>query len=55
VTVLREALDTDEQAGVFFGTSGGHLFASRDGAESWQLAAGYLPRILSVKAVRRNA
>jgi photosystem II stability/assembly factor-like uncharacterized protein len=54
VTVLREALDTDDSdpCGVYFGTSGGHLFASRDGADSWTLAAGFLPRILSVKAVR---
>jgi hypothetical protein len=54
VTVLREAIDTDaaRPCGVYFGTSGGHLFASRDGAESWQMVAGFLPRILSVKAVR---
>jgi len=54
VTVLREAMDTDDHdpCGVYFGTSGGHLFASRDGADSWTLAAGFLPRILSVKAVR---
>jgi hypothetical protein len=55
--VLREALDTDDSApcGVYFGTSGGHLFASRDGAATWQLVAGYLPRVLSVKAVRAAA
>lgn len=52
LTVLREALDADGGDGVYFGTSGGHLFVSRDGAASWELAAGYLPRILSVKSVR---
>lgn len=52
VTVLREAIDTDalDPTGVYFGTSSGHLFASRDGGDSWDLIAGFLPRILSVKA-----
>jgi len=52
ITVLREALDTDAAGGVFFGTSGGHLFASLNGARNWEMVAGFLPRILSVKAVR---
>jgi hypothetical protein len=53
VTVLREALDTDDHApaGVYFGTSSGHVFASRDAGDHWQLIRSYLPRILSVKAV----
>ncbi len=52
VTILREAIDTDglEPCGVYFGTSSGHLFGSCDGGESWELIAGYLPRILSVAA-----
>ena len=52
VTVLREAMDTDglQPCGVYFGTSGGHLFASADGGEHWSLIANFLPRILSVKA-----
>lgn len=52
VTVLREAIDTDEldPAGVYFGTSSGHLFASRDGGDNWEMIAGFLPRILSVEA-----
>jgi hypothetical protein len=55
VTVLREALDTDAAGGVYFGTSGGHLFARRDPARPWELVAGFLPRILSVQVVRRGA
>ncbi len=53
-TVLRDAMDTDDEqpCGVYFGTSTGHLFASRDGGAHWQLAAAYLPRILSVAAAR---
>jgi photosystem II stability/assembly factor-like uncharacterized protein len=52
VTVLREALGNDDRApvGLYLGTSSGHLFASRDAGSSWQLVAGYLPRILSVTA-----
>ena len=53
VTVLREAIDTDsrEPCGVYFGTSGGHLFASADAGGNWREVASYLPRILSVKAI----
>lgn len=52
VTVLREAMDTDAASpcGVYFGTSTGHLFASRDGGEHWRLVTAFLPRILSVRA-----
>jgi hypothetical protein len=52
VTVLREALDTDarDPCGVYFGTSGGQVFASRDAGGRWQEIASYLPRVLSVKA-----
>jgi len=54
VTVLREAMDIDARTpcGVYFGTSGGQLFASADAGERWQAIAGYLPRVLSVKAVQ---
>ncbi len=52
VTVLREAIDADvlEPCGIYFGTSSGHVFASRDGGDSWEVIAQFLPRILSVKA-----
>ncbi|HUH13116.1 MAG TPA: hypothetical protein VMK65_08395 [Longimicrobiales bacterium] len=52
VGVLREAMDADamEPSGVYVGTSSGHLFASRNGGDSWQVVAGFLPRILSVTA-----
>ena len=57
VTVLREAMDTDTASpcGVYFGTSTGHLFASLDAADSWELVAAFLPRILSVRALRPAA
>ncbi len=52
VSVLREGMDSDglDPCGVYFGTSSGHLFASRDGGDSWELIAGFLPKILSVTA-----
>ena len=52
VTVLREGMCADglSPAGVYVGTSSGHLFVSRDAGDTWHLVAGYLPRILSVTA-----
>ncbi len=52
VTILREAIDTDglDPCGVYFGTSSGHLFASRDGGASWTIIGAFLPRVLSVHA-----
>ena len=53
VTVLREAMDTDDgqPCGLYFGTSSGHLFASLDAGDRWELVAAYLPRILCVRAL----
>jgi photosystem II stability/assembly factor-like uncharacterized protein len=53
VGVLREAMDTlpGRSCGVYFGTNGGHLFASRDAGENWQMAAGFLPPVSSVLAL----
>lgn len=53
VTVLREAMDTDrmEPCGLYFGTSGGHLFGCPAPDREWRLLAGFLPRILSVRAM----
>ena len=52
VGLLREAMcaDTLDPCGVYFGTSSGHLFASRDRGDTWTMIAGFLPRILSVTA-----
>jgi photosystem II stability/assembly factor-like uncharacterized protein len=53
VTVLRESMCTDSHSpcGVYFGTSGGQVFASRDASEHWQEIVNYLPRVLSVRAM----
>lgn len=52
VTILREGLEADglDPPGLYLGTTSGHFFASRDGGTSWELLAGYLPGILSVRA-----
>ena len=52
VTVLRDGLDTDglDPIGVYFGTSSGQVYASRDRGESWQCLPAILPPILCVQA-----
>ena len=49
--VLRQAMSTDTmpKAGVYFGTSGGELYASADEGDSWSSLADHLPAILSVE------
>lgn len=51
-TTLRDGLDSDhlDPLGLYFGTSGGQIFISRDDGDSWIEFARYLPPILSVKA-----
>jgi photosystem II stability/assembly factor-like uncharacterized protein len=51
--VLRQAMsvDTLEPAGVYFGTSTGHLFVSPDEGDCWSEVASYLPSVSSVEAV----
>ncbi len=51
--VLRQAMSTDrlDPAGVYFGTSGGSLFASADEGEGWTCVAQHLPTILSVETL----
>lgn len=52
VQILREGMATDtlDPCGIYFGTTSGHLFVSRDGGETWEMIAGFLPKILSVTA-----
>lgn len=49
--VLREgfALDVCDPVGIYFGTTTGQLFGSRDEGESWTMIADYLPPITSVE------
>ena len=50
VTVLREAMTSDghSPAGVYFGTQGGTVYATRDAGDSWFTLAENLPAVYSV-------
>ncbi len=52
VNVLRGAMSVDklEPCGIYFGTTGGQVYASADEGESWQAAARDLPAVFSVEA-----
>jgi hypothetical protein len=51
VNVLRDAMAVDrmEQCGVYFGTSGGQVYASADSGDSWTAIVRDLPAVLSVE------
>ena len=53
VNVMRLAtsVDTVDPAGVYVGTQGGQILASRDGGHHWELIFDWLPPIYSVEAV----
>ncbi len=52
VNVLREAMDVDslDECGVYFGTTGGQVYASADSGETWSAIVHDLPAVLSVEA-----
>ncbi len=52
VNVLRESMAVDQMdpCGVYFGTTGGQVYASPDGGESWSAIVHDLPAVLSVEA-----
>src|SRR3977135_3375263 len=51
VNVLRDAMavDSAESCGVYFGTTGGQVYASADSGDSWMTIARDLPVVLSVQ------
>src|SRR3989449_6444599 len=51
VNVLRDAMTVDQldPCGVYFGTSGGQVYASADGGDSWNAIVRDLPPVLSVE------
>ena len=51
VNVLRDAMDVDDldPCGVYFGTSGGQVYASNDAGDSWNAVVHDLPQVLSVE------
>jgi photosystem II stability/assembly factor-like uncharacterized protein len=52
VNVLRDAMavDTLEPCGVYFGTTGGQVYASADAGDSWTAIVRDLPSVVSVEA-----
>jgi len=50
-TVKRQAMTVDacDPVGVYFGTTSGEIWASRDEGESWTNIAGHVPEIYSVE------
>lgn len=54
VTVLRDGMATDEldPLGVYFGSSSGHVYASRDRGETWTALPAILPPVLTVDVQR---
>jgi photosystem II stability/assembly factor-like uncharacterized protein len=51
VNVLREAMDVDslESCGIYFGTTGGQVYASADSGDTWAPIVRDLPAVLSVE------
>ena len=52
VNVLRDsmAVDSLDPAGIYFGTSGGQVYASSDAGDNWNAIVRDLPPVLSVEA-----
>jgi photosystem II stability/assembly factor-like uncharacterized protein len=51
VNVLRDAMAVDslDKCGVYFGTTGGQVYCSPDGGDSWAPIVSHLPSVLSVE------
>ena len=52
VNVLRDAMSVDilDACGIYFGTTGGQVYASADAGDSWTTVVHDLPAVLSVEA-----
>jgi photosystem II stability/assembly factor-like uncharacterized protein len=52
VNVLRDAMAVDslDSCGIYFGTTGGQVYASADSGDSWEPIVRDLPSVLSVEA-----
>jgi photosystem II stability/assembly factor-like uncharacterized protein len=52
VNVLRDAMSVDQldPCGIYFGTTGGQVYCSPDGGDSWSAIVHDLPAVLSVEA-----
>jgi photosystem II stability/assembly factor-like uncharacterized protein len=52
VNVLRDAMSVDslDKCGIYFGTSGGQVYASADAGDTWSAIVRDLPPVVSVEA-----
>lgn len=52
VNVLRDAMAVDrlDSCGIYFGTTGGQVYGSSDGGDTWVPIVRDLPAVLSVEA-----
>lgn len=50
-SVLRGAIATDGDGGVYLGSTGGELWATADAGDTWQRLPGRYPRIATVALV----
>jgi photosystem II stability/assembly factor-like uncharacterized protein len=52
VNVLRDAMSADslDPCGIYFGTTGGQVYASSDSGDSWMTVTEHLPAVVSVEA-----
>ena len=52
VNVLRDAMSVDslDTCGIYFGTSGGQVYASADAGDTWSAIVRDLPPVVSVEA-----
>jgi hypothetical protein len=52
VNVLRDAMsvDTLDPCGIYFGTTGGQVYGSADGGNTWTAIVHDLPAVYSVEA-----
>lgn len=51
VNILRDAMAVDslDSCGIYFGTTGGQVYASADGGDSWSAIVRDLPAVLSIE------
>jgi hypothetical protein len=51
LNVLRDAMSVDslDECGIYFGTSGGQVYASKNAGDSWSPIVRDLPPVLSVE------
>jgi photosystem II stability/assembly factor-like uncharacterized protein len=51
LNIYRDAMSVDQMdpCGIYFGTSGGQVYASADGGDSWNAIVRDLPKVLSVE------